>query len=360
MAAACGLQSIRDVLLVSYFEDAIDDVEFTVLYEENYSREIFPYWKYDKFDLDGWDDAECKVELRFDKSDLPVLLRTLRFPDRFVCSQRTVCSGMEGLCILLKRLSFPCRYSDMALRFGRNPTELCLIFNHVLDFVYRTHQHRLNSWNQPFLNPRALEHYAQSIHSRGAPLENCFGFVDGSLCKIARPKNNQREVYNGHKRVHALKFQSVVLPNGLIANLNGPYEGRRHDATMLNESGLLRDLQAVAWANDGTPLCLYGDPAYPLGIHLQAPFRNVHITPQMARFNERMSEVRVAVEWMFGCVSNYYKFIEFQKQLQIGLSPVGKLYLVCGILQNAHTCLYGNIVSDYFGVDPPNLVTYFW
>ena len=35
MAAACGLQSVRDVLLVSYFEDAIDDVEFTVLYEEN-------------------------------------------------------------------------------------------------------------------------------------------------------------------------------------------------------------------------------------------------------------------------------------------------------------------------------------
>ena len=214
MAAACDLESVREFLLVSYFKDTIDDVEFTVLYEENYSREIFPYWKYDKFDLDGWDDAECKVELRFDKSDLPVLLRTLRFPDRFVCSQRTVCSGMEGLCILLKRLSFPCRYSDMALRFGRNPTELCLIFNHVLDFVYRTHQHRLNSWNQPFLNPRALDHYAQSIHSRGAPLENCFGFVDGSLCKIARPKNNQREVYNGHKRVHALKFQSVVLPMG--------------------------------------------------------------------------------------------------------------------------------------------------
>ena len=96
--------------------------------KKTYSREIFPYWKYDKFDLDGWDDAECKVELRFDKSDLAVLLRTLRFRDRFVCSQRTVCSGMEGLCILLKILSFPCRYSDMALRFGRNPTELCLIF----------------------------------------------------------------------------------------------------------------------------------------------------------------------------------------------------------------------------------------
>ena len=142
MAAACGLQSVLDVLLVSYIEDAIDDVEFTVRYKENYSTEIFPYWKYDKFDLDGWDEAECKVELRFDKSDLPVLLRTLRFPDRFVCSQRTVCSGTEGLCILLKRLSFPCRYSDMALRFGRNPTKLCLIFNHVVLKFQKVYPHK--------------------------------------------------------------------------------------------------------------------------------------------------------------------------------------------------------------------------
>ena len=94
-------------------------------------------------------------------------------------------------------------------------------------------------------------------------------------------------------------------------------------------------------------LCVHvcmGIQRIPLASTYKAPFRNVLITPQMARFNERMSEVRVAVEWMFGCVSNYYKFIDFQKQLQIGLSPVGKLYLVCGILQNAHTCLYGNIV----------------
>ena len=28
-------------------------------------------------------------------------------------------------------------------------------------------------------------------------------------------------MYNGHKRVHAIKFQSVALPNGLIANPYG-------------------------------------------------------------------------------------------------------------------------------------------
>ena len=32
----------------------------------------------------------------------------------------------------------------------------------------------------------------------------------------------QRIVYNGHKRVHLLKFQSVAPPNGLIGNMYGP------------------------------------------------------------------------------------------------------------------------------------------
>ena len=175
--------------------------------------------------MDDWDEAECKAELRFDKSDLAVLLHALRFPNIFVCSHRIFCSGMEGLCILLKRLAFPCRYTDM-MRFGRNLTELCLIFNHVLPFVYQTREHHLNSWTQPFLYPPALEQYAQSIHVRGASLQNCLGFA---------------EVYNGQKRIHSLKFQNVVLPNGLIANLNGPYEGQRHDALRIRLTKELKE-----------------------------------------------------------------------------------------------------------------------
>ena len=54
------------------------------------------------------------------------------------------------------------------------------------------------------------------------PKQYCFGFIDGTVRPIARPGENQRVVYNGHKRVHALKFQSVVLPNGLIGNMYGP------------------------------------------------------------------------------------------------------------------------------------------
>ena len=68
----------------------------------------------------------------------------------------------------------------------------------------------------------SLNQYADAISNKGAALENCFGFIDGTVRPISRPVANQRIVYNGHKRVHALKFQSVALPNGLIGHLYGP------------------------------------------------------------------------------------------------------------------------------------------
>ena len=107
-------------------------------------------------------------------------------------------------------------------------------------WIYENHFHRLTSWNnQPFLSPANLQLYAQAISRKGSPLKNCFGFVDGTVRQISRPGDNQHLVYNDHKRVPALKFQAVVIPSGLVANLYGPVEGRRHDAGMLEESGLL-------------------------------------------------------------------------------------------------------------------------
>ena len=67
-----------------------------------------------------------------------------------------------------------------------------------------------------------LEEVARAIHQKGAALDICWGFVDGTIRPIYRPGENRRVVYNGHKRVHCLKFQSVVPPNGMIANLFGP------------------------------------------------------------------------------------------------------------------------------------------
>jgi len=42
----------------------------------------------------------------------------------------------------------------------------------------------------PFLQPDQLHRYADANHQHGAPLNDCFGFVDGTVRGIARPKYN--------------------------------------------------------------------------------------------------------------------------------------------------------------------------
>ena len=128
---------------------------------------------------------------------------------------------------------------------------------------------------------------------------------------------------------------------------------------MLADSGLLQNLQQFAFSPTGQAMCIHGDHAYPLRIHLQASFRNHALTPQMQACNAAMSGVRTSVEWLFGDIINYFKFLDLKKNLKIQLSSVGKMYVVCAILRNALTCLYGNQTSEFFEMEPPTLHEYF-
>ena len=97
-----------------------------------------------------------------------------------------------------------------------------MISSLVVDTIYQEHNHRITQWNDTILNLALLETYARAIQQNGSPLHNCFGFIDGTVRPICRPDQNQRIVYNGHKRVHGLTYHSVALPNGMIANMFGP------------------------------------------------------------------------------------------------------------------------------------------
>ena len=74
------------------------------------------------------------------------------------------------------------------------------ISNTVLNYIYDNHHQRLRDWNRTPLSPAKLEEYARAISDKGAALKNCFGFIDGTVRATCRPGENQREVYNGHKK----------------------------------------------------------------------------------------------------------------------------------------------------------------
>ena len=122
--------------------------------------------------------------------------------------------------------------------------------------------------------------------------------MDDTVLPICRPGENQRTVYNGHKRVHVLKFQSLAAPNGLIANMFGLVEGGNHDSGMLAMSVWYPQLQQHSLDTQGNILCIYGDPAYPLRPQLLCPFQPAE-TPKNITFNTSMSQVRISLEWIF-------------------------------------------------------------
>ena len=277
-----------------------------------------------------------------------------------VTYNRSVFDGVESFCVFLKRFAYPSRYSDLIPSFGRSVPELCMMSNIIMDGIYANFHHLLESFNQAWLAPNQLDLYAAAVHNKGAPLDFCWGFVDGTVRPVCRPGQNQQVLYKGHKRVHSIKFQSVVAANGLIANLFGAVEGRRHDSSMLTMSNLYNLLVQYSIRPNGNPLCIYGDPAYPLRIQLQAPYNNRNaLNPAQREFNTAMSKVRISVEWVFGETLRYFAFLDFKKNLKIQLSVVGKMYKVCALLTNAHTCLYKNTTSNIFEIDPPHLEDYF-
>ena len=66
---------------------------------------------------------------RFQKGDLDRLGRALQLPEKYVCSQGTVPTGMEALLIMLRRMAYPNRWSDLVPIFGRAQPERTAIIH---------------------------------------------------------------------------------------------------------------------------------------------------------------------------------------------------------------------------------------
>jgi hypothetical protein len=150
------------------------------------------------------------------------------------------------------------------------------------------------------LAPARLQEYASAIHAKGAPLDSVWGFLDCTIRGICRPSRWQRVAYNGYKKIHAIKFQAVKLPNGLIGHLYGPMEGRRNDNTLLAASHLLENCAQFAFrpgAGQNTPITrryfqIFGDPAYGVSPLILSPFNaGADWTPEQKRWNYEMSSV---------------------------------------------------------------------
>ena len=87
---------------------------------------------------------------------------------------RSICDGIEGLCVLLRWLSYPCRYGDMIQRFAKPVPVLSIVANQLLDHIYNIYGNKVIEWKHAIFNPAKLQTY---VEAKDAPLDNCFGFI---------------------------------------------------------------------------------------------------------------------------------------------------------------------------------------
>lgn len=290
---------------------------------------------------------------RFHKEDLINLRYALKLKDEYVLENHSRVDGLEAFVLFLSRLSHPNRLLDNISIFGRSSSMISRIFSAVLEDIYLKHHDKLTTLHQPYISLSKLA----EVTNEQCGLRNCIGFIDGTVRPMCRPSYNQQASFNGHKRVHAIKFQGIMLSNGIIGCMHGPYEGRRHDSYLLAESGVQDQLSALPLMPDGTPYCLYGDPAYPLTPSILVPYRG-QITPEQQQFNQQMSKIREAVEYGFGKVVTYFSFVDFKKNLKLHLMPIGKIYICAVLLTNCHTCLYGSSMNSLLKSQPPTIEEY--
>jgi len=313
-----------------------------------------------RFRLDSMTTANSVLDFRFDVQDIKRLAHRLRLPSVVITGRGNRVHRDEALCVVLNRLAYPRRYYDMMRLFGRSRESLADIFLHLIHTIYDTWQD--NIFLHKGLLVANMDRYCDAVAAQGSPLARVYGFIDGTklqTCRIGATHdgvNLQKEIYSGHKRMHCLNYQAVSAPDGICIHFWGPLEGRRHDSTMLLQSGLLEaldsdpDLFRDNW--------IYGDPAYGINSHVLSGFKGNQLSERQRRMNSDMSRVRQSVEWNFKIMKCLWAFVSYKNQSKIRLSPVGKIAALAMFLTNCHCCFYGNQISSFFGLQPPTLESY--
>lgn len=94
-------------------------------------------------------------------------------------------------------------------------------------------------------------------------VEEFYWVYGRDLLGVSLPCYNleQNVDYNGHKRKHALKYQTITAPDGLPFHAFGTMDGRRYDWALYLQSSIEEQLFDV-FLVDGTQYFVNADSGY--------------------------------------------------------------------------------------------------
>ena len=218
--------------------------------------------------INGLQDAECYCFFRFRKQQLNFLKIGLQFPEEMTVEGNHF-SGEEILLAGLFRIAAPNRFGDAGWvqLFGWDQPRCSHAFDLFLNFMIPRWMYLVED-NMEFWLPK-LFIFARKIKEKLSllgveypdPSEengfNVFGFIDCTNLRTCRPgggpvvdgpnstrndQNLQRAFYNGWKKQHGYKWQTIDLPNGMNFHVWGPVSLRHNDLECWYNSDMAANL----------------------------------------------------------------------------------------------------------------------
>jgi hypothetical protein len=127
-----------------------------------------------------------------------------------------------------------------------------------------------------------------------------------------------------------MKWQTVIIANGMDIHVFGPLSARSNDLTALAKS-CIEDLLRALFGDD-LYFLLFGDSAF--------------IPSDVMATNETypgrgMSSVREPIEWSYKDIKTLWKYCDYKHALKLRKQPVAKIVFVCMLLRNVLVALHG-------------------
>jgi hypothetical protein len=324
--------------------------------------------------IDSFRECQCRINFRFTKSQLKLLLPLLRLPHICTLKNRLKLTGEEVMLRGLYEFSSGDNQEQMSVNvFGGDQPTQSRAFHFFINHMYGTFQHLVHDNLAWWYRNGFCQQSAYAIGVKMGlpnPEENLVSvFIDCNCepCSVtgggpseaganaARWDDRiQQAFYNGWKSIHGLKHQTINDVFGICVDMRGPASLRRNDMHLLRDSDLVNrfsDLQL----NEERQYIIMGDSAYNKQSHLTSYHKRDDQIPGFKTWNLAMKRCRISIEWDYGYTASLFKYVACERKLKLLKGHlVAKVYTVATILRNIVQGFSGGETSNYFDVALPS------
>lgn len=200
--------------------------------------------------LAGMSDEHFKDNFAFDHLEFEQIHTALKLPPTIKTEIKDCKDSCTALLMLLGYLH-GCSLLGLESQFGWSYSCISRIRSVVAKLLLKKWSHLLNvcKCRDTLPSQQSLQQYAKQIQSK-CGVDLVWGFVDGTLQPVAHPTVDQKAVYNSWKHFHALKYQIISTPNGLIF-AQGPWDGSENDWSVWKKSEVAEGLCQSSFQENG-------------------------------------------------------------------------------------------------------------